>query len=142
MPGIVVGIDGSHSGRQALEWALRQAAIEHAPLTVLTVHTVARSAWTGAPISVPEDRPGEEKALQAAQEAVDKAITELDVRPEKVTVRAVSGLPARELIEASSDADLIVVGSRGHGGFSGLLLGSVSSQVVSHAACPVVVVRH
>jgi nucleotide-binding universal stress UspA family protein len=143
MPGIVVGIDGSRSGQQTLEWAVRQAVTGPAPLTVLTVHPVATSAWTGAPIRYPaEDRPEEEKARQAAQQAADQAVSELGARPGQVTVRAVSGLPARELIEASADADLIVVGSRGHGGFAGLPLGSVSSQVVSHAACPVVVVRH
>jgi len=59
-----------------------------------------------------------------------------------VTVRAVSGIPAQELINASHDADLLVVGSRGGGGFAGLRMGSVSSQVVHHAACPVVVVRN
>jgi len=142
MPGIVVGVDGSRSGQQALEWAVRHAATEQAPLTVLTVHHVARSAWTGAPIGSPEDRADQEKALQAAQEAVAKAVSELSVRPGEVYVHGVSDLPARALIEASRDADLVVVGSRGHGGFSGLPLGSVSSQVVGHAACPVVVVRH
>jgi nucleotide-binding universal stress UspA family protein len=142
MTGIVVGIDGSRSGQQALKWALRQAATEQAPVTVLTVHRVATSAWTGAPINSAEDRADEEKTLQAAQEAVGKAVSELDVQPGEVSVRAVSDLPARALIEASRDADLVVVGSRGHGGFNGLPLGSVSSQVVSHAACPVVVVRH
>jgi nucleotide-binding universal stress UspA family protein len=103
---------------------------------------VALSAWTGIPIIYAQDRPDEEKARQAAQEAVDKAISHLGARPDSVTVRAVSGQAARSLIEASHDADLVVVGSRGAGGFASLLTGSVSSQVVSHAACPVVVVRH
>lgn len=142
MSGIVVGIDGSRSGQQALEWAVRHAATEQAPLTVLTVHPVASSTWTGAPISSAQDQADQDKMLYAAKEAVAKAIIELDVQPGEVSVRAISDLPARALIEASRDADLIVVGSRGHGGFSGLPIGSVSSQVVSHAACPVVVVRH
>jgi nucleotide-binding universal stress UspA family protein len=142
MPGIVVGVDGSGDSHQALEWAVKHAALEHLPLTVLTVHEVAVSAWTLSPIIYPEDRPAEEKAQQAAQEAVDKAISQLGARPESVTVRAVSGQASQSLIEASRDADLVVVGSRGAGGFASLLTGSVSSQVVSHAACPVVVVRH
>jgi nucleotide-binding universal stress UspA family protein len=143
MPGILVGVDGSHHSHKALEWALKHAALEHAPLTVLAVHEVAASAWTGNPIVYPEDRPAEEKARQAAQETVNKAVSELGgPGPESVTVRAVSGQAAQALIEASADADLVVVGSRGAGGFATLLTGSVSSKVVSHAACPVVVVRN
>lgn len=142
MPGIVVGIDGSHHARQALEWAVKHAAAEHAPLTVLTVHPVAGGAWLGTPIIDTQDSEQAETARQSAQDAVDTVIKELDVRPSDVTVRAVSGMPAQALIEASRDADVIVVGSRGTGGFAGLLTGSVSSQVVNHAACPVVVVRH
>ncbi len=142
MPGIVVGVDGSGSSQQALEWAVKHAALEHAPLTVLTVREVAGSPFSGSPIIHDEDKPAEERARQAAQEAVDKTITDLGTRPDSVTVRAVSGRPAQELIEASQDADLVVVGSRGVGGFASLLVGSVSSQVVNHAACPVVVLRH
>ena len=114
---------------------------EHAPLTVLV--RVAASAWTGNPIVLPEDRPEEEHGRQAAQEIVNKLISDLGgASPESVTVRGVSGAPAQILIEASADADLVVVGSRGAGGFANLLTGSVSSKVVNHAACPVVVVRH
>jgi len=64
-----------------------------------------------------------------------------DATPASVSVRAVNGIIAEELLKASQDADLLVVGSRGAGGFSSLVLGSVSSQVVSHAQCPVVVVH-
>ncbi len=142
MAGIVVGIDGSDHSEEALVWAVKHAALEHAPLTVLTVHEVAVSAWTGNPIIYAEDKPAEEKAQHAAQEAVDKVIGDLGVRPDSVTVRAISGRPAQALVEASHDADLLVVGSRGAGGFANLLTGSVTSQVVSHAACPVVVIRH
>lgn len=142
MPGIVVGVDGSEQSQRALEWAAREAALRQAPLTVLTVHQVVQSAWTGNPVVSPEDRPEEAKARQAAEEATNEVIGKLgDARPASVTVRAVSGLPARELVDASQDADLLVVGSRGGGGFRGLLAGSVSMQVVNHAECPVVVIR-
>jgi nucleotide-binding universal stress UspA family protein len=142
MPGILVGLDGSEHSHKALDWAVKHAALEHAPLTVLAVHEVALSAWTGSPIIYPQDRPEEEHARQMAQEAVNKAVGELEgPGPESVTVRAVSGQAAQALIEASADADLVVVGSRGAGGFASLLTGSVSSQVVNHASCPVVVVR-
>jgi nucleotide-binding universal stress UspA family protein len=143
MSGIVVGIDGSGSAQRALDWAVKEAAALHAPLTVLAVHQVASNQWTGNPLIYPEDAAEQEKARHAGEEAVSKAVSQAgDARPASVTVRAVSGLAARELIEASRDADLVVVGSRGSGGFVSLLMGSVSSQVVNHAACPVVVVRN
>jgi nucleotide-binding universal stress UspA family protein len=141
MPGITVGIDGSAHSTYALEWAIKEAAVRHAPVTVLTVHTVPASGWTGNPITLPVDATDVEKARQAAEEMVVKAISQLgDAQPPSVTVRAISGFPAQELIEASRTADLVVLGSRGAGGFARLLIGSVSSQVVHHAHCPVVVV--
>jgi nucleotide-binding universal stress UspA family protein len=141
MPGIIVGIDGSHHSIRALEWALKEAGLQHAHLTVLTVHSVPASPWTGNPVLVERDADDQEKMLQAAEELTLKVASQLgEARPDSVTVRAVSGYPARELIEESRDADLVVVGSRGAGGFAKLMLGSISSQVVEHAHCPVVVV--
>lgn len=142
MPGIVVGVDGSEHSQRALEWAVKEAALRQAPLTVLTVHQVVGSAWTGNPVVTTGDRPEEVKAREAAEEAVNQVLSTVgDARPASVTVRAVSGFPARELVDASQDADIVVVGSRGGGGFRGLLTGSVSSQVVNHAESPVVVIR-
>jgi nucleotide-binding universal stress UspA family protein len=142
MPGIVVGVDGSEHSLRTLEWAMKEAALQHAPLTVLTVHQVAGSFWTGTPTIYPADQPEAEKARQGAEEAVSQVASRLgDAAPASVTVRAVSGVPAQEIVNASRDADLMVVGSRGGGGFAGLRMGSVSSQVVHHAACPVAVVR-
>jgi nucleotide-binding universal stress UspA family protein len=142
MPGITVGIDGSHNSLEALEWAMKEAGLQHSPLTVLTVHEVAASPWTGHPTIQPDvDNPAREHYRQAAEEAVAKATSELGGAPTAaITVRAVTGFAASELIDASKDSDLLVVGSRGGGGFARLLLGSVTSQVVHHAACPVVVV--
>ncbi len=143
MPGIVVGIDGSANSARALDWALREAGLRHLPLTVLAVHEVAASFWTGNPMTMPEDAPEVEKVRKAASDAVNKAADRVGgPQPESVTVRAVAGIPASELIEASKDADMLVVGSRGGGGFARLLLGSVSNHVVHHAECPVVVVPH
>jgi nucleotide-binding universal stress UspA family protein len=143
MPGITVGVDGSGHSQQALEWAIKEAGLRHAPLTVLAVHEVAGNQWTGNPITLPADEPATEQVRQAAEETVQKAVREAGgPGPASVTVRAVSGLAARELVAASQDSDLVVVGARGGGGFAKLLLGSVSGQVVHHAACPVVVVRH
>ncbi len=142
MPGIVVGVDGSEHSKPVLEWAMQEAAVRHAPLTVLTVHQVVGSFWTGTPTIYPADQSEAEKARQAAEEAVSQVASRLgDAAPDSVTVRALNGVPAQELINASRDADLVVVGLRGGGGFAGLQMGSVSSQVARHAACPVVVVR-
>jgi nucleotide-binding universal stress UspA family protein len=142
MPGITVGVDGSEHSRQALDWAIREAGLRGAALTVLAVHEVAGNHWTGNPEVYPSDQPATEAVRRAAEDLVQKALTQAgEPGPAAVTVRAVSGLPAKELVSASSDADLLVVGSRGGGGFVKLMLGSVTNQVVSHAACPVVVVR-
>lgn len=142
MPGITVGVDGSDHSERALEWAAKEAGIRHVPLTVLAVHQVAGNQWTGNPISYPEDTAEVEKVRQAAEELTQKVIGHLgEPAPASVTVRAVNDLASRALIEASQDSDLVVVGSRGVGGFSRLMLGSVSSQVVGHAACPVAVIR-
>ncbi len=141
MPGITVGVDGSEASQRALEWAVKEAAVRQAPLTVLAVHQVAASGWTGKPITYPADNAAAEAVRQGAEQAVQKAMSQVgEPGPASVTVRAVSGLVAQELIDASKDSDLVVVGSRGGGGFAKLLMGSVSSQVVSHATSPVVVV--
>ena len=142
MSGITVGIDGSDHSVRALEWAVNEAAVRHSPLTVLTVHLVPQSGWTGNPIILPQDSEELEKERQAAEEMTLKVTSQLgEERPASVTVRAVNGFPVQELIEASHEADLMVVGSRGAGGFAKLVAGSVSSQVVHHAHCPVAVVH-
>jgi nucleotide-binding universal stress UspA family protein len=140
MPGIVVGFDGSAHSERSIEWAMKEAALRHTPLTVLAVHPVAVSAWTGTPITFAADEGEVEKARTAAQESVDKVASQQGGERPSVTVRALSGVPAEELIKAGEGADLVVVGSRGSGGFGRLLLGSVGSQVTQHAPCPVVVV--
>jgi nucleotide-binding universal stress UspA family protein len=141
MPGIVVGIDGSHNASSALEWAMKEAAIRKAPLTVITVNAVPASYWSGAPVELPGDHEKVAEIRKTAEAAVAETAEKLGAdRPESATVTAMSGFPAKTLIDASSGADLVVVGSRGGGGFGSLVLGSVCNQVVHHAHCPVVVV--
>jgi nucleotide-binding universal stress UspA family protein len=139
MSGIVVGIDGSGHSRRALEWGIREAALRQVPLTVVTVHQTMTGYWGGA-VSYPEDLPLAERARQAARKETDEALQRLGGSIPQVTVQAASGIPAEELLSAAKDADLVVVGSRGAGGFARLLLGSVSSQVAHHAHCPVVII--
>jgi nucleotide-binding universal stress UspA family protein len=142
MPGIIVGVDGSETSRRALDWAVREAGLRGTALTVLAVHQVAANHWTGNPELYPADQPVTETIRRAAEEAVQKAVSQAgEPAPASVTVRAVSGLPAQELVNASSDADLVVVGSNSGSGLSQILLGSVTNKVVNHAASPVVVIR-
>jgi nucleotide-binding universal stress UspA family protein len=141
MTGITVGVDGSAHSQRALDWAIKEAGTRKAALTVLAVHEVAGNHWTGHAMIVPADQPEQEKMRLAAQDATQKAVEAAgEPGPASVTVRAVSGLAAQELIAASADSDLVVVGSRGGGGFAKLVLGSVTSKVVAHAVCPVVVI--
>jgi nucleotide-binding universal stress UspA family protein len=135
MPGIVVGVDGSETSRRALAWASQEATLRQAHLTVLTVHENPEGHWTGNPLYYRESGPAQERAEAAAEDALTRG----GYRGH-ASVRAVAGLAAEQLIEASRDADLLVVGSRGEGGFARLLMGSVSTQVVHHALCPVVVI--
>ena len=118
MSGITVGIDGSDHSIYALDWALREAAARHTSVTVLAVDSVPISPWTGQPV-VDRTRAILDDVRQAAEEITAKATSQLgDAKPTSVSVRAVSGFPTTELIDASRDADLVVVGSRGAGGFA------------------------
>jgi nucleotide-binding universal stress UspA family protein len=142
VPGIVVGTDGSGHARRALEWAIREAALRQVPLSVLTVNPAVSGAYTGAAIPYPGDPELAKSAQDAAQQETQGMLDALGgaARPPAVTVHALTGLPAAALIEASQDAELVVVGSRGAGGFKRLMMGSVSTQVSQHARCPVVVI--
>ncbi len=99
------------------------------------------SYWTGNPLPVPGDEGRVAEIRKAAEAAVAATAAKVgSSQPDSVTVNAVIGFPTQALIDASKDADLLVVGTRGGGGFGSLALGSVSSQVIHHASCPVVVV--
>jgi nucleotide-binding universal stress UspA family protein len=141
MSGIVVGIDGSHNASHALEWAMTEAGVRHADLTVITVNSVIAGYWSGRPITFPGDDERVAEARKLAEASVAKIAADLgDHQPESVHVVAKNGFPAQALIDASEDCDLLVVGSRGGGGFGALAVGSITNQVVHHAKCPVVVV--
>jgi len=142
MPGVTVGVDGSDHSRKALEWAIREAGLRGTSLTVLAVHQVASNHWTGNPETYASDAPETETVRQAAEDAVQKAVSQVgEPAPTSVTVRAVTGVAAHELVNASADADLLVIGSRGGGGFARMVLGSATTQVVTHAQSPVVVIH-
>lgn len=134
---IVVGVDGSAPSLRALRWALGQAAVTGA--VVEAVHAWEVPPSFGMPPAV---LPGEDLAAAAEQElatAINRASSEKGQVP--VERRVVRGHPAAVLLAQAENADLLVVGSHGHGGFVGALIGSVSQHCVQHATCPVVVVR-
>jgi nucleotide-binding universal stress UspA family protein len=139
MPGIVVGVDGSGHSRKALERAANEAVVHHVPLTVLVIHQAVRDVY-GSVSHYGDDAALTEKAKEAAQAETDQVLATLGSQPASVTVTAVHGLPADELVKASEGADMIVLGRRGMGGFARLLMGSVTSQVAQHAQCPVLIV--
>ena len=133
--GIVVGMDGSAGSELALRWAVEQAR-----RTGGTVHAVA--AWE-YPVNYGaaylEDRADwAQDARTALKTALERVVDGAD--GPTIEQHVVQGHPVRVLLDAAADADLLVVGTRGHGGFTGMLLGSVSQHLSAHSPCPVVVV--
>jgi len=143
MSGILVGVDESDHSRHSVRWAMQEAVLRQTPLTVMTVLPgEARPAtmifWGVRTYSGSSHN--EDLVRNAVRELVDKVASEIGGTLPEVTVSIATGNPAEELVRASRDADLLVVGSRGSGGFGRLMMGSVSSQVTHHAHCPVVVI--
>jgi nucleotide-binding universal stress UspA family protein len=140
MSGIIVGVDGSRHSRRALEWAMHEAAIRHVPLNVLTVHP-AIVGYFGGVVTSQQDLEITEQTQAAVKAEADTVLAGLTgPHPESITVKAVHGFPVEELIAASKEADMVVLGSRGAGGFTRMLLGSTAGQVVQHAHCPVLII--
>jgi len=139
MPGIMVGVDGSSHSRKALGRAITEAVAHHAPLTVLVVHQAVVDVY-GLPSHYADDAAMTEKAREAAQAEVEQVLAAAATRPESVTVKAVHGLPVDELVNASSDADMLVLGRHGGGSLTQLVRGSTATQVANHAHCAVLIV--
>jgi nucleotide-binding universal stress UspA family protein len=134
---IVVGIDGSPPSLHALDWAARQAALTASSLEAVMTWQWPTSFGWGVP--VPNDIDPETEVRKTLESALDTVRSRY---PDLHTdARVVNGHPAPILVEASKAADLLVVGSRGHGEFVGMLLGSVSEYCTTNAPCPVLVHR-
>jgi nucleotide-binding universal stress UspA family protein len=141
---IVVGVDNSAGAKEALRFALQEARLRDT--TLRAVHSwrygyIGASGLQANPVLVGA---GLNDAREAAEAELDEAAGEVvcdAVFKVRIERRLLEGKPAQVLIDESRDSELLVVGSRGLGGFSGLLLGSVSQQCAQHAACPVVIVR-
>ncbi len=141
METIVVGIDGSEASRQALDFALAEARVRGAAVKAVSAWhvpaVVYEVGWTAAPVDLAE-------FPRLAESALEAILDEAKAADSGVTVTSVvrEGQPADVLLEEAAGAELLVVGSRGLGGFRGLLLGSVSQQCAHHAPCPVVIIPH
>lgn len=117
MSGVIVGVDGSQHSRYALEWAMREAKLRHAPLTVITVHPAVVSYW-GA-VTYPGGAFDRQEARLEVQDLVDKVASDIGETAPDGTVEVCTGSAAEELISASRHGDLLVVGSRGAAGSPG-----------------------
>jgi nucleotide-binding universal stress UspA family protein len=136
---VVVGVDGSKASTDALRWAVRYARMAGTTVRVVTAwYFPASYGWAPTPLIAEVDL---EADARLAQKQVLEEVVALE-GPVTVQTEIVQGPPALMLLRAAADADLLVVGSRGHGAFAGMLLGSVSEHCVHHATCPVVVVHH
>jgi nucleotide-binding universal stress UspA family protein len=134
---IVVGVDGSESSLQALRWALAEAELRKAAVDVIHCWHVNYYGDMSGTIAYPE-----EVFASAARDVLDAALKAVSDEAKTVTVTGhlQLGSAAAAMILAGEAADLLVVGRRGHGGFLSLVMGSVATQVSSHATCPVVIV--
>jgi nucleotide-binding universal stress UspA family protein len=140
-PAVVVGVDGSAESVEALRWAAAYAAATGGTVTAVLSWHYPTAAGIVQPGSAPKLLTDEVRATM--QDALDKAMTEVfgTTTPPSVQAKITHGHPAVSLLQESENADLLVVGNRGHGAFAGMLTGSVSIHCVNNAGCPVVVVR-
>lgn len=136
---VIVGVDGSPDSVRALQWAAEYARLVAAPLHAVTVYQMP-TVWGGpyAMAGLPDRQVLADEARRMLADTVRESLGE----DAPVTQRVESGHTAYALVMASHAAQLVVVGSRGHGGFTGLMLGSVSQYCVTHARCPVIVLPH
>jgi nucleotide-binding universal stress UspA family protein len=139
MSTIVVGVDGSEGALEALRFAIEEARARGASMAAINAWHVPPMAYGAGFVPTTVDFEG---YRTIAHSALERSLEEVDAAGSgiSVTTHVSEGQPAEVLLEAARDAALLVVGSRGLGGFRGLLLGSVSQQCVHHAPCPVVVV--
>jgi len=135
-PRIVVGVDGFESSKAALRWAIRQARLTGAVVEAVTAWQIpAGSGWIPTP-DLP-DYQGDAFAVLSEELAEVRTVDhEVQICP-----RVVEGRAGEVLVDVAEGADLVVLGSQGHGGLAGALLGSVGQYCVHHAPCPVVIMR-
>ena len=135
---IVVGVDGSASSKAALAWAVRQAALTGAEVDAVCAWQIPAAYGYGyaMTLAIPDLEKAAASELNQAIAEVTGPAPEVEIRP-----LVVQDNPAQALLDCAKGADLLVVGNRGHGGFTGALLGSVGQHCAHHAQCPVVIIR-
>jgi nucleotide-binding universal stress UspA family protein len=140
-PRIVVGVDGSPTSRAALRWAVRQAKFTDGTVDAVMAWEIPMvlQSYGWAPVYLEEDGDFEADARKTLDTVISQEVGPADSH--RVRSLVVNGHPAQALIDAADGADLLVVGSRGHGSFAEALIGSVSQHCVHHAPCPVLIVR-
>lgn len=137
---VVVGVDNSEGSHAAAAFGLEEARMRKATLRIVHAWQVGY-VGAGFEVGYPPIAGELDEYRGAADAVIDEVVAVLDAHDVELERRVVEGSPAAVLIDESRGADLLVVGSRGRGGFSELLLGSVSLQCAHHASCPVVIVR-
>jgi nucleotide-binding universal stress UspA family protein len=138
-PRIVVGVDGSPSSRAAIRWAVRYAGLTGGTVDAVMAWHVPSTLGSYPWVSMDETDDLHENALQALHEVLEAEVEAGDRH--LVRAEVLNGHPAEVLLHAAADADLLVVGSRGHGRFADAMLGSVGQHCVHHAQCPVLIMR-
>jgi nucleotide-binding universal stress UspA family protein len=133
---IVVGVDGFESSEAALRWAIRQAKLTGAVVEAVTAWQIPAGTGLVPPTDMPDYQDDARMVLTEAIAETCMIDPEVEVRP-----RVVEGRAAQVLVDAAEGAELLVLGSRGHGGLAEALLGSVGQYCVHHAPCPVVIMR-
>jgi nucleotide-binding universal stress UspA family protein len=142
---IIVGVDGSAESIEALRWAIEEARLRKTAVRAVRVwhHPTTLGGYDsfllGADVDPLLVEPGELRKL--AKVRLAEAVAQATGDPDSVEQHVVEGHPVESLVQLATEDDLLVVGSRGRGGFSGLLLGSVSQECAHHARCPTVIVR-
>ena len=140
-PRIVVGLDGSPSSRTALRWAVRQANLTNGTIDAVIAWEIpiVLQSYNMGPIYVDQDGGFEEDAKKTVEAVISEEVEPAD--SQRVRRLVINGHPAQVLLDVAAGADLLVVGSRGHGKFAEALLGSVSQNCAHHASCPVLIMR-
>ncbi len=134
---IVVGVDGSDSSKEALKWAISQAQLSGDTLEAVIAYDIPMAAYGGLPNGFDLGTHSRNLAEKTVAEVIESTGAHLEI-----PIKVIENNPSVALLKASESADLLVIGSSGHGPFAGTLLGSVAQRCVHHASCPVVVVRH